>query len=109
MSDYRDPRDPIHRDPLYDGLNTPHVSDDRNQGAGAGMALAWFLGIVLFVGVLIFAFGGSDNPRVAETQTGQPAPTGETRKGPEPAPSATPPATSPSNPAPAAKTPPAQQ
>jgi hypothetical protein len=105
MSDYRDPRDPIRRDPLYDGLNAPETMN-RAQSAGAGMALAWFLGIVLFVGVLIFAFGSSDNTRVAETQ---PAPAGQTRTGPEPAPSTTPPpAAAPTNPAPPAKSPPAQ-
>ncbi|MEX0591776.1 MAG: hypothetical protein WD207_11900 [Xanthobacteraceae bacterium] len=110
MSDYRDPRDPIRRDPLYDGLNDPALNQMRAQAVGPGMALAWFLGLVLFIGVLIFAFGGSDNPRVAGTETGQPAPAGETRTGPEPtpAPSTTPPANTPATPAPPAKSPPAQ-
>ncbi|MCC6947067.1 MAG: hypothetical protein IT539_04795 [Bradyrhizobiaceae bacterium] len=81
MSDFRDPRDPIRRDPLYDSIDSPNFADSR--GAGAGSALAWFLGLVLFIGVLIFAFGGAQNPQVADTETGRSAPTGVTRDGPE--------------------------
>jgi hypothetical protein len=104
MSDFRDPRDPIHRDPLYDGLNEPALNQMRSQAVGPGMALAWFIGLVLFIGVLIFAFGGSDNPQVAGTDANRNTPTGVTRSGPEPAPapSTQPPA---NNPAPPAKAP----
>lgn len=82
MSDFRDPRDPIRRDPLYDHIDNPNFNADSG-GAGPGVALAWFLGLVLFIGVLIFAFGGADNPQVADTETGRTAPTGVTRSGPE--------------------------
>jgi hypothetical protein len=81
MSDFRDPRDPIRRDPLYDHLDNPNFRADSRGGAGA--ALAWFLGLALFIGVLIFAFGGANNPQMADTETGRTAPTGVTRSGPE--------------------------
>jgi hypothetical protein len=106
MSEFRDPRDPIqrdpiHRDPLYDGMNERSFAHARNEGVGPGMALAWFFGLVLFIGVLIFAFGGSDSPQVAGTETSRNAPTGVTRSGPEPAPapSTQPPANNPAPPA----------
>jgi hypothetical protein len=104
MSDFRDPRDPIHRDPIYSDASINHM---RSQAMGPGMALAWFFGLVLFIGILIFAFGGAENPRVADTEAGRSAPTGVTRSGPEPAPapSTQPPA---NNPAPPAKAPNAQ-
>jgi hypothetical protein len=101
MSDFRDPRDPIHRDPLYDD---PSINPVPPQAFGPGMALAWFVGLVLFIGILIFAFGGTNNPQLADVETGRTAPTGVTRNGPEPAPapSTQPPA---NNPAPPAKSP----
>jgi hypothetical protein len=104
MSDFRDPRDPIRRDPLYDEVNHPSFDRVPSQAFGPGMALAWFVGLVLFIGILIFAFGGADNPQVADTDTGRSVPTGVTRGGPEPAPapSTQPPA---NNPAPPAKSP----
>jgi len=83
MSEFRDPRDPIRRDPLYNNLDNPNYRYADSQGAGAGVALAWFLGLVLFIGVLIFAFGGAQNPQVADSETGRSAPTGVTRSGPE--------------------------
>lgn len=70
MSDYRDPRDPIYRDPAYGALNDP-VRDLRAQSYSPGMAVAWFIGIALFIGVLIFAFGG-DNQQMAGTDTTPP-------------------------------------
>lgn len=107
MSDYRDPRDPIQRDPMYDGLNDPSLNRMRSQALGPGVALAWFFGLILFIGILIFAFGGAENPQVADTETGRNVPTGVTRNGPEPAPapSTQPPA---NTPAPPAKNQPAQ-
>lgn len=99
MSDYRDPRDPITRDPLYGGVNDPSITQMRSQALGPGMALAWFVGLVLFIGILIFAFGGAENPQVADTETGQTSPTGVTRGGPESAPSTQPPASNPAAPA----------
>ncbi len=65
MSDYRDPRDPIYRDPAYDALNPRSAHDLRSQSYSPGMAAAWFVGIALFIGILIFAFGG-DNQQVAQ-------------------------------------------
>lgn len=87
MSDYRDPRDPIQRDPAYGAFNSP-AHDLRAQSYSPGMAAAWFVGIALFIGILIFAFGGNENPRVAESGPTPPAATGTQ---PAPAP-ATPPA-----------------
>lgn len=87
MSDYRDPRDPIYRDPAYDALNPQTVNDLRAQSYSPGVAVAWFVGIVLFVGVLIFAFSG-ENPQVAGTDTTPPA----TQMQPANPPAATPPA-----------------
>jgi hypothetical protein len=83
MSDFRDPRDPIYRDPVYGDAS---INQMRSQAMGPGMALAWFFGLVLFIGILIFAFGGAESPQVASTETGQSTPTGVTRSGPEPAP-----------------------
>jgi len=99
MSDYRDPRDPVHRDPAYDALNPRLAHELRSQSYSPGTAAAWFVGIALFIGVLIFAFGTGDNPRVADTDTTPPA----TQTQPVNPPAATPPA-----PAPAPQ-PPAQQ
>jgi hypothetical protein len=90
MSDYRDPRDPLYRDPAYDALNGP-AHDLRSQSYSPGMAVAWFVGIALFIGVLIFAFGG-DNQQMAGTDTTPPA--AQTR--PATPPAATPPAPAPS-------------
>lgn len=72
MSDYRDPRDPIYRDPAYDALNPRAAHDLRSQSYSPGMAAAWFVGIALFIGILIFAFGG-DNRQVAQNEGGAPA------------------------------------
>jgi len=89
MSDYRDPRDPVHRDPAYDALNDRVTPDLQTQAFSPGTAVAWFVGIALFIGVMIFAFGGSDT-QVAETQTTPPAT--DIRPAPNPAPpAATPP------------------
>jgi hypothetical protein len=96
MSDYRNPRDPIYRDPSYDALGPRSAHDLRAQNYSPGMAAAWFVGIALFIGVLIFAFGG-ENQRVAGTDTMPPA----TQTQPATPPAATPPAPAP--------TPPAQQ
>ena len=93
MSDYRNPQDPVHRDPAYDGLNEPSLRDTRAQAFSPGTAVAWFVGIALFIGVMIFAFGSGDT-QMAETQTTPPA----TDSRPAPAP----------NPAPPAAMPPAQ-
>lgn len=60
MSDYRDPRDPVHRDPAYDGFSDRSARDMQAQAFSPGTAVAWFVGIALFIGVLIFAFGSSD-------------------------------------------------
>jgi hypothetical protein len=97
MSDFRDPRDPIYRDPVYGDAS---INEMRAQAMSPGMALAWFFGLVLFIGILMFAFGGSENPQVADTETGRSAPTGVTRSGPEPAPapSTQPPANTPAPP-----------
>jgi hypothetical protein len=72
MSDYRDPRDPLYRDPAYDALSSRSANEMRAQSYSPGMAAAWFVGIALFIGVLIFAFGG-DNEQVAGTNTTPPA------------------------------------
>ena len=98
MSDFRDPRDPVFRDPVY---SDPTINEMRSKAMGPGMALAWFFGLVLFIGILIFAFGGAENPQVADVDTGRTAPTGVTRNGPEPAPapSTQPPANNPAAPA----------
>jgi hypothetical protein len=96
MSDFRDPRDPIYRDPVYGDAS---INEMRAKAMSPGMALAWFFGLVLFIGVLMFAFGGSQNPQVADTETGRSAPTGVTRSGPEPAPSTQTPANTPAPPA----------
>ena len=39
----------------------------RSRGMSQGAALAWFFGLVLFIGVLIFAFGGSEPNEVSAT------------------------------------------
>lgn len=90
MSDYRDPRDPLYRDPAYDALNTRSAYDLRSQSYSPGMAAAWFVGIALFIGILIFAFGG-DNQQVAGTDTVPPA----TKTQPATPPAAKPPAPQP--------------
>jgi hypothetical protein len=99
MSDYRDPRDPVYRDPAYDALNPRAAHDLRSQSYSPGMAAAWFVGIALFLGILIYAFSG-ENPQVAGTDTTPPA----TQTRPANPPAAVPPA---NNPAPT--TPPAKQ
>jgi hypothetical protein len=69
------------------------------------MAVAWFVGIARFIGVLIFAFSG-DNQQVAGTDTTPPA----TQTEPANPPAAAPPAAAPTTPAPApAPQAPAQQ
>lgn len=83
MSEFRDPREPIRRDPLYDHLDNPNFPAADSRSAGPGVALAWFIGLVLFIGVLIFAFGGAQSPEVADTETGRSVPAGVTRGGPE--------------------------
>lgn len=88
MSDYRDPREPLYRDPANDALRSAH--DLRSQSYSPGMAAAWFVGIALFIGILIFAFGG-ENRQVAETDTTPPA----TQSQPATPPAAAPPATQP--------------
>jgi hypothetical protein len=99
MSDYRDPRDPLYRDPAYDALSTRSANEMRAQSYSPGMAAAWFVGIALFIGVLIFAFGGSDQ-QVAGTDTTPPSTSQST----------TPPAANPPAPTtPAPTTPPAQK
>lgn len=98
MSDYRDPRDPVHRDPAYDGFGDRTARDLQAQAFSPGTAVAWFVGIALFIGVLIFAFGSSDT-QVAETRITPPATS-------SPSTPATPPAATPANPP--AATPPAQ-
>jgi hypothetical protein len=90
MSDYRDPRDPLYRDPAYDALSTRSAHELRSQAYSPGMAAAWFVGIALFIGVLIFAFGGSDE-QVAGTDTTPPT----TKMQPTTPPAASPPATPP--------------
>lgn len=94
MSDYRDPRDPIYRDPAHDALGPRTAHDLRSQSYSPGMAAAWFVGIALFIGVLIFAFGG-ENQQVAETDTTPPV----TQTQPATPPAATPPAPAPTPPA----------
>jgi hypothetical protein len=91
MSDYRDPRDPLYRDPAYDALNDPALRDARSQAFSPGIAVAWFADIALFIAVMIFAFGG-ENQQVAGTDTSPPA----TQTQP-----ANPPAAAPTTPAPA--------
>lgn len=99
MSDYRNPQDPVHRDPAYDGFSDQSLRDTRAQAFSPGTAVAWFVGIALFIGVMIFAFGSGDNSQMAETPTTPPAAT-DTQ--PTPAPTAPPAATPPVNqPAPA--------
>jgi hypothetical protein len=93
MSDYRDPRDPVHRDPAYDGFSDRTARDMQAQAFSPGTAVAWFVGIALFIGVLIFAFGNSDT-QVAETQTTPPATTSSPTT-PATPPAATPPAQTP--------------
>jgi hypothetical protein len=100
MSDYRDPRDPVYRDPTYDALGPRSAHDLRSQSYSPGVAAAWFVGIVLALGVLIYAFSG-ENPQVAGTDTTPPP---ATKTQPANPPAATPPA-----PAPAPTTPPANQ
>ena len=90
MSDYRDPRDPLYRDPEYDPLSSRSANEMRAQSYSPGMAAAWFVGIALFIGILIFAFGG-DNEQVAGTDTTPPAKTTQ----PATPPAASPPATQP--------------
>jgi hypothetical protein len=103
MSDYRDPRDPrepIHRDPAYETFNDPVARNDMRDGAySPGTTIAWFVGIALFIGVMIFAFSGGDNERVAGTDT-TPKATQSSPPASSPAtpPAATPPAKSPSAP-----------
>ncbi len=87
MSDYRDPRDPLYRDPAYDALSSRSANEMRAQSYSPGMAAAWFVGIALFIGILIFAFGG-DNEQVAGTDTTPPA----TKTQPTTPPAAMPPA-----------------
>jgi hypothetical protein len=99
MSDYRDPRDPVHRDPLYTAIDDPAMKDPRADSFSPGTAAAWFVGIALFVGILIFAFGSADNQQVAGTDTTPPAT--DTRPAPNPAPT-TPPAAVPPAPTPTA-------
>lgn len=94
MSDYRDPRDPVHRDPAYDGFSERTARDLQAQAFSPGTAVAWFVGIALFIGVLIFAFGGGDT-QVAETPTTPPAT--------QSAPKTTPPAATPPTQTPAPK------
>lgn len=103
MSDYRNPQDPVHRDPAYDGFSDQSLRDTRAQAFSPGTAVAWFVGIALFIGVMIFAFGSGDNSQVAETQTTPPA----TDTRPAPAPTPAPPAATP--PAPNPAMPPAKQ
>ena len=91
MSDYRNPQDPVHRDPAYDGLNEPTVRDTRAQAFSPGTAVAWFVGIALFIGVMIFAFGSGDT-QMADTQTTPPA---ATKTQPAPTSTPTPPAAMP--------------
>jgi len=98
MSDYRDPRDPVHRDPAYDGFSDRSARDMQAQAFSPGTAVAWFVGIALFIGVLIFAFGSSDT-QVADTQTTPPATTSK----PMTPPAATPPAATPPAQTPAPK------
>lgn len=97
MSDYRDPRDPVYRDPVqdpaYEAMNPRSAQDLRSQAYSPGVAAAWFLGIALFIGILIFAFGTGDNQQMAETDT---APPPATQTQPANPPAATPPAPSPS-------------
>lgn len=99
MSDFRDPRNPISRDPIYDSLGDRSFQHMRSQSMGSGVTLAWFLGLLLFIAVLIFTVGGAQNPQVADSETGRAVPAGVTRDGPEPARQTQPPASTPSQPA----------
>jgi hypothetical protein len=102
MSDFRDPRDPIYRDPLYGAMNDPAIRDARAEASSPGTAVAWFVGIALFIGVLIFAFGSPNDQQVAGTDT-VPPPAANTQPAPAPAPktppAAVPPAQTPTTPA----------
>lgn len=108
MSDYRDPRDPrepIHRDPAYETFNDPVARDEMRAGSySPGTTIAWFVGIALFIGVMIFAFSGGDNERVAGTDTTPPSATktepAQRPSSPMTPPATTPPAKSPTAPAP---------
>jgi hypothetical protein len=69
MSDFNDPRNPLHRDPIYGGYNDPALRNLRSEAFASNYGWAWLLGLILVVGVLIFAFGQSDGPRMAQTDT----------------------------------------
>jgi hypothetical protein len=85
MSDFRDPRDPS----MPYGYDRDAVRRMQAEAYGGVWGFGPIIGLLLLLGVMFFAFSGSDYPRVATNET-TPAAT-------EPSTTPTPPAQNPGN------------
>ncbi len=64
MSDFRDPRDPVPYSYDQDAVRRMQA-----EAMGNAWGLGPIIGLVLLLGVLFFAFSGSENTRVAQNET----------------------------------------
>lgn len=69
MSDFRDPRDPgVPGDDNY-GLNREEIRRMQAEAYGGAWGFGPIVGLLLLLGVMFFAFSGSENTRVATNDT----------------------------------------
>jgi hypothetical protein len=73
MSEFRDPREPPLRDPMYGGFNDPSRGSLTQEPIGMAAAVAWIAGILLVIGVMVYAIGGGEGVRTAQYETTPPA------------------------------------